>query len=522
METSWLLWLSALGVYFHAIFVSITLGFPLIIMALLLKYNKTGDQDYLRSAKVLTAILAINFALGAITGTLVEFGLVQAWPGTIVAIASFAFVPLALELLAFANEIAFLILFIVTLGKIRPILSFTILLIYWIFAVFSGLLITSVNSWLVAPWGTGELAKAIYPFMPEYGPNVVDVQKLLALKVLSLATGAPIQAIIQNPQIAEKVGVILYDPYIAFSSPFVVVSILHNLSAALIVGISIALAFYAFRFYRTHEERYLKVVKVSASIIFVLFLIQPTVFGHFMGEGVVKFNPTKFAMMENARETYNNPIVALVAYGDPSKPIIGFNDFRKSCENLGNLKLGELVESSGLSLESVRAISKEIGISVDPGRLEKVWEIEVKKICIADVEKAMEKIGIIHFSYYTKISFGIIGFISSIALFLHIKGFSPVSSLINKLLKNRSILILSILVFLGSAIPSALGWYVRELGRKPWTVYGLLYPEEVVTVVSYARTAEFAILFGLLILAIAIFGILAMFLIAIKEFKFER
>ncbi|MEM3796001.1 MAG: cytochrome ubiquinol oxidase subunit I, partial [Archaeoglobaceae archaeon] len=119
-----LLALSALGVYFHAIFVSITLGFPLVIMALLWKHNRTGVEDYFRDAKIATSVLAVNFALGAITGTLVEFGLVQAWPGTIVAIATFAFTPLAFELVAFACEIALLVLFIVTLGKIKPMKRF--------------------------------------------------------------------------------------------------------------------------------------------------------------------------------------------------------------------------------------------------------------------------------------------------------------------------------------------------------------------------------------------------------------
>jgi cytochrome d ubiquinol oxidase subunit I len=71
----------------------------------------------------------------------VEFGLVQIWPGTILAIASFALAPLALELIAFANEIVFLILFIVTLGRIKTLYSIIIIIvIYWIFALFSGLL----------------------------------------------------------------------------------------------------------------------------------------------------------------------------------------------------------------------------------------------------------------------------------------------------------------------------------------------------------------------------------------------
>jgi len=91
-------------------------------------------------------VLAVNFALGAINGTLVEFGLVQIWPGVNLAIATFAFVPLALELIAFANEIAFLILFIVTLGRVKPPVSLAILALYAGFAYFSGVLITAVNT----------------------------------------------------------------------------------------------------------------------------------------------------------------------------------------------------------------------------------------------------------------------------------------------------------------------------------------------------------------------------------------
>lgn len=514
-----LLILSTLGIYLHAIFVSITLGFPVVIMALLLKYNQTKDVDYLRTAKIMTAVLAINFALGAITGTLVEFGLVQAWPGTIIVIASFAFTPLALELIAFASEIAFLVLFIVTLGKIRTSLSILILAIYWIFAVFSGILITAVNAWLVVPWGTGDIASAIYPFMPEFGPNVVDIQKLLALKIISLASGVPIQAILQNPQVSEKVGVILFEPFVAFSSPFAIVSILHNLFAAFLVGVSIALVCYAYRFYKTGEERHLKVLRVSAPIILLLFLIQPTIFGHFMGESVAYFNPTKFAMMEGARETYQNPIIALLAYGDPSKPITGFDELKNNC-NAGNLKFGELATSAGLSMSSIKTIASSIGVDVDQKRLESLWNTEVKEICISDVEKAMKNLEVIHLSYYAKISFGVVGFISAFALFSYLKGIRPISTIIERFFHKKTILILSTLIFLGSAIPSALGWYVRELGRKPWTVYGLFYPEELVTVVSYARTAEFAILFGFVIVIIALTGIFAMYLVATRELRF--
>lgn len=511
--------LSALGIYFHALFVSITLGFPLVIMALLYKYNKTGDEDYFRNAKTLTAVLAVNFALGAITGTLVEFGLVQAWPGTIIAIATFAFVPLALELVAFALEIAFLVLFIVTLGKVKPMKSFLILAAYWIFAVFSGVLITAVNSWLIAPWGTGIVAKALYPFMPEFGSLSTDVEKLLALKILALATGLPIQAIIQIPEVSAKLGIVLFDPYIAFLSPYALSSILHNLSAAFLVGLSIALLGLAVRYQQTKEGRHMKAIKVVAPIVFLLFLIQPTIFGHLMGESVVEFNPTKFAMMENALVSYNNPLIALVAYGDPSKEIVGFDQLRSSCELHGNAKLGDLANSVGLSKEKVLLIAKEVGVTVDPKKVSAVYDANLRDVCLSDLEKAVSKVQVVHASYYTKIFFGVIGFLASISLFASLR-FESFSKIFSRLFGDRTLLILSIAIFLGSAIPSALGWFVREVGRKPWTVYGLLYPEELVTVVGYALTPQFLAFMALAILVIGLSGIYAMLIVAKREPKF--
>ncbi|MEM4673512.1 MAG: cytochrome ubiquinol oxidase subunit I, partial [Pyrobaculum sp.] len=209
MDPSPLLPLSALGIYFHGFNVSLTFGIPVAIGLMLWKWWRTGDRDYYKAARLMTAVLAVNFAVGAINGTLVEFGLVQVWPGVNLAIATFAFAPLALELIAFSNEIAFLILFIVTLGRVKPPVSLAILTVYAAFAYFSGVLITAVNTWMQAPWGTGEVAKALYPFMPVYGPNVVDVPKLVALKVAGLAAQQPISIFVQHPGLAEKVGVVL-------------------------------------------------------------------------------------------------------------------------------------------------------------------------------------------------------------------------------------------------------------------------------------------------------------------------
>jgi hypothetical protein len=52
---------------------------------------------------------------------------------------------------------------------------------------------------------------------------------------------------------------------------------------------------------------------------------------------------------------------------------------------------------------------------------------------------------------------------------------------LSRLGEQRGVFLLSLVVVAASVLASGLGWFIREDGRKPWTVYGLLYPEELIT-----------------------------------------
>ncbi len=511
-----LLPLSALGVYFHGTFISLTFGLPVAIGIMLWKWWRTGDSDYYKAARIMTAVLGVNFALGAITGTLVEFGLVQIWPGVNLAIATFAFAPLALELIAFANEIAFLVLFIVTLGRVKPPTSIAILALYAAFAYFSGVLITAVNSWMQAPWGVGPVAKTLYPYMPEYGPNVVDVPKLVALKLAAVATGQPISLLIEKPGFAQEVGIVLKDPMVALYSPYALVSTLHNILAAILIGMAVATAGWAYRYFKTGDQKYLKIVKPLAGAFAVLFVIQAPIVAHFMGEAVVHYNPTKFALMEGAEKTYHDPIIALVAYGDPNKPIIGFDELEKACMS-NTLTVGDLAKALNLP-QTLKLAGQSVDIS-------SLASVKLSDLCLADLQKAKAYMPLIHTAYYVKVAFAIIGGLAAAVLFFYfykVPGLSAIASAIARIFgdEKRRVFLLALLLVLGTVIPAVGGWAVREIGRKPWSVYGLLYPSEIVTPVPYAASPGFLAFAYLVILAVNIGGLYAMYLVATREYKF--
>ena len=503
-----LLFISALGIYIHAVFLTISLGFPWIIMALMYKWWRTGDRDYYDATRTVTAVLGLNFALGAITGTLVEFGLVQAWPGSIFVIATFGFLPLTLELVAFVGEIIFLIMFIVTLGRTRPVTSTAIMAAYAIMAIFSGAVITTLNSWLNVPWGTANLAENLYPFLPQYGPNAVDVAALVRLKVelvrSSLASGHPSQ-IIQDPTFARRVGMTLRDPFVAFSSPYAMASILHNVSAAIIVGMSFGLVGYAYRFFKTGNEKYVKIIRSFLPLLLIFLVLQPTVFADSMGKMVAANQPTKFALMEAAQTTTFNPLVSFLAYGDAQHPVAGFDSFKAACESNQGRTIGDLFSHLVPDLDT-----------------EPLSSVALTDLCLTDLTKAEAWMSLVNTAYYTKLATGIVALLALIALIASVFRAGILSKVTNRILRPLSrkkvVLLLSLLVLLGSVSSAMLGWFVREGGRKPWTVYGLLYPTELVTPVSIDPFV--LTLFTLTFVLMAIVGLYGIYIVATRRLRF--
>lgn len=221
----------------------------------------------------------------------------------------------------------------------------------------------------------------------------------------------------------------------------------------------------------------------------MLFVIQAPIVAHFMGEVVVEYNPTKFALMEGAETTFHDPLIALIAYGDPNKPIVGFDQFEKACLSHGNATIGDLAKALGipaaLELKTVGKID-----------LTGIASVKLADLCMQDLQKAKAYMPLIHTMYYTKVAFAIIGGLAAAVLFFYfyrVPVLTGIATAVAKMLgdERRRVFLLAVLLVLGTTIPAAFGWAVREIGRKPWTVYGLLYPSELVTPVPYSTSAEF-------------------------------
>ncbi|MCC5999234.1 MAG: cytochrome ubiquinol oxidase subunit I, partial [Thermofilum sp.] len=185
--------LSIIGIELHWFLLQYTLGLPFAILVLLLLYKKTGNQNWLKLARTATKALGINFALGAASGTLSEFGLVVVWPNVLEAAGRYIYYPLYLEIFAFLTEIVFIYLLVFGWNKLSTNAKIIVAFLAMFGAWFSAAMIISVNSYMVAPTGivsaynpqTGWMYSQGYPkvllVVPSDLVGALDVAKLQSL-----------------------------------------------------------------------------------------------------------------------------------------------------------------------------------------------------------------------------------------------------------------------------------------------------------------------------------------------------
>lgn len=69
----------AVAVFFHFIFVPLTLGLSVILAWMETRYVRTGDELWKRHTKFWGKLFIINFTLGVVTGITLEFQFGTNW-----------------------------------------------------------------------------------------------------------------------------------------------------------------------------------------------------------------------------------------------------------------------------------------------------------------------------------------------------------------------------------------------------------------------------------------------------------
>jgi cytochrome d ubiquinol oxidase subunit I len=147
-------WQFALTTIYHFFFVPLTLGLGWFIAIWETIYVRTGDEAYKRMAKFWGKLFLINFAMGVVTGIVLEFQFGMNWSEFSRFVGDIFGAPLAIEaLLAFFLESTFLGIWIFGWDRLSKGLHAATMWMVVIGSNLSALWILMANGWMQSPVG---------------------------------------------------------------------------------------------------------------------------------------------------------------------------------------------------------------------------------------------------------------------------------------------------------------------------------------------------------------------------------
>ncbi len=257
----------AVAVFFHFIFVPLTLGLSVLVAIMETIYVKTNNELWKRMAKFWGKLFLINFALGVVTGITLEFQFGTNWS------RYSAFVgDIFGSLLAFEATLAF-----------------------------------ALESTFIAVWhfGWDKVSKKVHAL----AIWLVAIATNLSAVFIILAAG-----FMHNPVGYEIVNgrAELADFFAVLTNPYAWGIFFHNMFAAFMLAGFFILGISSWHIARNSHLDFFKLsFKLAAPITLVMTLLV-AVAGHAEGVKVAKYQPAKFAAMEAHWETSKNAPIYMI------------------------------------------------------------------------------------------------------------------------------------------------------------------------------------------------------------------
>jgi cytochrome d ubiquinol oxidase subunit I len=143
----------AISLGFHIVFASIGMAMPFLMAISHWKWLRTKDKVYFDLTKAWSKGVAIFFAIGAVSGTVLSFELGLLWPGFMEHAGAIIGLPFSWEGTAFFIEAIALGLFLYGWDLLKPWVHWWSGIVVGVSGVLSGLFVICANAWMNAPQG---------------------------------------------------------------------------------------------------------------------------------------------------------------------------------------------------------------------------------------------------------------------------------------------------------------------------------------------------------------------------------
>jgi cytochrome d ubiquinol oxidase subunit I len=242
---------------FHIILASLGVAFPAIMLIANYRGLRHNDPDALLLARRWSKVVAVTFAVGAVTGTVLSFEFGLLWPEFTGRFGKVFGVLFAIEGICFFLEAIFVAIYIFGWKHLAPWTHFWAGVPVVITGLGGAFSVVAVNSWMNQPQG--------------FSPTTGDVTKVEPLKVI-------------------------FNPAVPYEVPHMI------LAAYLVTGFLVA-SIYAVGMLRGRRDRYHRLgVLIPLTVACIATPIQFAV-GDAAARAIAKDQPIKFAAMECVQET---------------------------------------------------------------------------------------------------------------------------------------------------------------------------------------------------------------------------
>ena len=468
----------ALTAMYHWIFVPLTLGLSFIVAFMETLYVRTGNPEWKRITKFWMTLFGINFAIGVATGLILEFQFGTNWSNYSWFVGDIFGAPLAIEgIMAFFLESTFIAVMFFGWNKVSK--SFH-LLSTWLVAIgsnLSALWILVANGWMQNPVGM------------KFNPDTVRNEMVNFWEVLF--------------------------------SPVAINKFLHTVSQGYVLAAIFVIGISSWYLLKNREQLFAKRSIIVAGIFGLLSIVFVIVTGDGSARAVAKYQPMKFAAMENLYVGQQNAPLAVfgllqkdktenqhkkedflfkievpnmlsyMAFLDPNAYVPGIKDLVHGNPLHNIMSYKERSEKGQIAFSALAAYkeAKKTGNdSLATGALARLKEnyphFGYGYYVNRDVHELVPSVPTSFYSFRIMVGLGF----HFLALFIVMLWLT----LKNKIETKRFILYTALWTIPLAYTASMLGWIVAEVGRQPWVIQDIL---PTIAAVSQVTTSAVQITF---------------------------
>ncbi len=470
----------ALTVMYHWLFVPLTLGLSFIVAFMETLYVRTQNPEWKRITKFWMTLFGINFAIGVATGIILEFEFGTNWSNYSWFVGDIFGAPLAIEgIMAFFMESTFIAVMFFGWNKVSKQFH---LLSTWLVAIgsnLSALWILVANAWMQNPTGM------------KFNPDTARNEMINFWEVLF------------NPVAINKFLHTVLSAYV--------------LASVFVIGVS------AWFLLKHREQLFAKQSIRVAAIFGLVASVLVIATGDGSARLMAKFQPMKFAAMENLYDGQQNAPLAVVgflqknitetdpkkqdfmfkieipnmlsymAFLDPNAYVPGIHDlvkgnpqhqilsYKERCEK-GKLAINSLADYKNAKKSGNDSIAKEALLKFQENYAHFGFGFYAQR----DVNELIPSVPSTFYSFRIMVGLGF----HFIALFLVVL----ILTVKDKIEKQRFILYTALWTIPLAYIASELGWVVAEVGRQPWVIQDIL---PTIAAVSQLKPASVQVTFWL-------------------------